>query len=176
MTHLTLVTVSEGLDGGEGRGKCSSHSGHGRTNIYTTWLPANLSDTTVAVIVWAWLAIGCHRWSGKERHICGRSPVRTRGVTELKWERVQSEMLKSKVKSVTKQTSHRPSRFPKGLERRGPYMSTLCIPWWLIKASANGDYSMELEEVFDFCQADFNKSELATQLQLLSCMDIKCLK
>ena len=33
---------------------------------------------------------------------------------------------------------------------------------------------MELKEVTDFYQADFNKSELVTQLQLLSCMDIKC--
>ena len=44
----------------------------------------------------------------------------------------------------------------------------------LIKATSNGEYSMELKEVTDFYQADFNKSELVTQLQLLSCMDIKC--
>ena len=55
-------------------------------------------------------------------HICGRSPVRTRGATELKWQRVRSQMtVKWKVKSGTKQTSHRQSRFPREcLERRGP--------------------------------------------------------
>ena len=39
-------------------------------------------------------------------------------------------------------------------------------------------YSMteQLKEVTDFYQADFNKSELATQLQLLSCIDINCSK
>ena len=46
----------------------------------------------------------------------------------------------------------------------------------LIKASSKGDYTVELKEVTDFYSADFNKSELETQLQLLSCMDIKCSK
>ena len=44
------------------------------------------------------------------------------------------------------------------------------------KASSNGDYSVELKENTDFYQADFNKSELATLVQLLSCMDINCSK
>ena len=35
---------------------------------------------------------------------------------------------------------------------------------------------MEQKEVTDFFQADFNKLQLATQLQLLSCTDIKCSK
>ena len=45
------------------RGKHSRHSGRGQTNIYTNSLPANLSDTNVAVAVWAQLAVGCHCWS-----------------------------------------------------------------------------------------------------------------
>ena len=53
-------------------------------------------------------------------HVCGRSPVRTHGATELKWQGVRSQVLKWKAKSGTKQTSHRLSRFPKeGLEIRG---------------------------------------------------------
>lgn len=59
---------------------------YSQTNIYATSLPANLLDTTVAVAVWARLAIRCYRWSGKERvnHVCGQSLVRTCGMTELR--------------------------------------------------------------------------------------------
>ena len=46
----------------------------------------------------------------------------------------------------------------------------------LRKASSNGDYTVELEEVTDFYSTDFNKSELDTQLQFLGCIDIKCSK
>ena len=46
----------------------------------------------------------------------------------------------------------------------------------LIKVTSNGVYFVELKEATDFYQADFNKSELVTQLQLLSCMNIKCSK
>ena len=86
---------------GQGRGKRSGHSGHGRTNIYATSLPTNLSDTTVAVAVWAQLAIGCHRlvWIGTSESCL---------VAELKWQRVRSQVLKWKAKSGTKKTSHRP--------------------------------------------------------------------
>ena len=45
----------------------------------------------------------------------------------------------------------------------------------LIKATTNGDYSMELKEVTDFFPTDFSKSELQSLLQLLSCTDIKSL-
>ena len=43
----------------------------------------------------------------------------------------------------------------------------------LIKACTKKDYSHELKEITDLFQADFNKSELDTQLQLLSLMNIK---
>ena len=43
----------------------------------------------------------------------------------------------------------------------------------LIKATTNGDYSMELKEITDFYPTDFSKSDLQSQLQLSSCMDIK---
>lgn len=46
----------------------------------------------------------------------------------------------------------------------------------LIKACTDEDYSVELQQVTELYSADFNKSELATQLQLLSCMDIKVAK
>jgi len=42
-----------------------------------------------------------------------------------------------------------------------------------IKACTDEDYSAELQQVTELYDADFNKSELAIQLQLLSCMDIK---
>ena len=43
----------------------------------------------------------------------------------------------------------------------------------LIKASSKGDYSNELQDVTEFFNNDFNKSELETHLQLLSCIDTK---
>jgi len=46
----------------------------------------------------------------------------------------------------------------------------------LIKACTDEDYSAELQQVTELYGADFNKSQLATQLQLLSCMDIKIAK
>jgi len=46
----------------------------------------------------------------------------------------------------------------------------------LIKTCTDEDYSAELQQVTELYGADFNKSQLATQLQLLSCMDIKIAK
>jgi len=46
----------------------------------------------------------------------------------------------------------------------------------LIKAHTDEDYSAGLQQFTELYGADFNKSELATQLQLLSCMDIKIAK
>ena len=43
----------------------------------------------------------------------------------------------------------------------------------LIKACSNKDYSHELKVVTDFFDCDFDKPLLETQLQLLSCMEIK---
>ena len=43
----------------------------------------------------------------------------------------------------------------------------------LIKACTHEDYSKELEEVTQFFNADFDKSLLKTQLELLRCMDIE---
>ena len=43
----------------------------------------------------------------------------------------------------------------------------------LIKACTQEDYSKELEEVTQFFHADFDKSLLKTQLELLRCMDIE---
>ena len=42
----------------------------------------------------------------------------------------------------------------------------------LTKACSNIDYSPELQEVTDLSHKDFNKSELESHLQLLSCMEI----
>ena len=44
----------------------------------------------------------------------------------------------------------------------------------LMKACSKADYSRELQDVTEFFQNDFNKSELDTHLQLLSCMNIEC--
>jgi len=46
----------------------------------------------------------------------------------------------------------------------------------LIKACTDEDYSAELQQDTELYGADFNKSELAPQLQLLNCMDIKIAK
>ena len=43
----------------------------------------------------------------------------------------------------------------------------------LIKACTKKDYSRELKKITDLFQDDFNKSELDTQLHLLSVMNIK---
>ena len=43
----------------------------------------------------------------------------------------------------------------------------------LIKTCSKKDYSQELKEITDLFHADFNKSELETQLQLLSVMNIE---
>ena len=42
----------------------------------------------------------------------------------------------------------------------------------LTKACSKIDYSPELQEVTDFSHKDFNKSELESHLQLLSCMEV----
>ena len=67
------------------------------TNIYTNSLPVNLSDTTIAVAVWA--RVSC-LWAESSK-----------STTEVKWQRVQSQVLKWKAKLGTKKTSHRPSRY-----------------------------------------------------------------
>ena len=44
----------------------------------------------------------------------------------------------------------------------------------LLLAATNGNYSRELTEVTEFYKDDFNKSDLETQLEILSQMKIDC--
>ena len=127
----------------QGQGKRSGHFGHGRTNIYATSLPANYSDTTAGVAIWAWLAIRVPSlvWIGmSESHLwveSSKNPWHD-------WTKMAASSKSSaewKVKSGTKQTSHRPLHSQnEGLERWGPCISLSNPP-----GSRNGHESIMIK-------------------------------